>query len=367
MGRITRTSELTQRVTPCAKLWLEVGGQYVFGLGISEILKAVQQTGSIKAAAQQVGKSYRHVWDKIKQAEQALGVPLVRTQVGGKDARRSELSELRKISCATSMPSASDCSSWSRSSTCSVCRTRSGSIAASDPSRCHQQALRVKNQCRVGRQGRCSRTQSLSGSSKKLPQAAKHRSRNKWRKLPACGATIYRKLEAYATGKSDSYFSNGANWVGVGRAAAATLPTPTHLTHHVSVLSLSPVAEELVLTFIHYHFPITLVSGTTNLTETREPRSFAWLPNEETQSMNPAMNLDDTLNQLLELPAGQRAAVAHGLLVSLDDADSIPPGGDDWAAELDARLDAADREEYAEGDWRAVIARVRSAFAEAIR
>jgi molybdate transport system regulatory protein len=94
MGRITRTSALSRRVTPRAKLWLEVGGQYVFGLGISEILKAVQQTGSIKAAAQEVGKSYRHVWDKIKQAEQALGVPLVRTQVGGKDARRSELSEL---------------------------------------------------------------------------------------------------------------------------------------------------------------------------------------------------------------------------------------------------------------------------------
>ena len=61
----------------------------MFGLGISEILKAVQQTGSIKAAAQEVGKSYRHVWDKIKQAEQALGVPLVRTQVGGKDVRRA--------------------------------------------------------------------------------------------------------------------------------------------------------------------------------------------------------------------------------------------------------------------------------------
>lgn len=76
--------------------------------------------------------------------------------------------------------------------------------------------------------------------------------------------------------------------------------------------------------------------------------------------MNPAMNLDETLNQLLELPAGQRAAVAHGLLVSLDDADSTPAGGDDWAVELDARLDAADREEYADGDWRAVIARVRS-------
>ena len=94
MGRGSRNSDLADRVTPRAKLWLEVNSQYVFGLGISEILKAVQHTGSIKAAAQEVGKSYRHVWDKIKQAEQALGVPLVRTQVGGKDARRSELSEL---------------------------------------------------------------------------------------------------------------------------------------------------------------------------------------------------------------------------------------------------------------------------------
>ncbi len=94
MGRGSRSSKLTDRVTPRAKLWLEVNRQYVFGLGISEILKAIQHTGSIKAAAREVGKSYRHVWDKIKRAEQALGVPLVRTQVGGKDARRSELSAL---------------------------------------------------------------------------------------------------------------------------------------------------------------------------------------------------------------------------------------------------------------------------------
>ncbi|MCL4203469.1 MAG: LysR family transcriptional regulator [Pirellulaceae bacterium] len=94
MACSSRHRNLADRVTPRTKLWLEVNSQYVFGLGISNILKAVQQTGSIKAAAREVGKSYRHVWDKIKQAEEALGVPLVRTQVGGKDARRSELSDL---------------------------------------------------------------------------------------------------------------------------------------------------------------------------------------------------------------------------------------------------------------------------------
>ena len=96
MGRSSRSSDLADRVTPRTKLWLEVDSQYVFGLGISNILKAVEQTGSIKAAAREVGKSYRHVWDKIKQAEQSLGVPLVQTQVGGKDTRRSQLSELAR-------------------------------------------------------------------------------------------------------------------------------------------------------------------------------------------------------------------------------------------------------------------------------
>ncbi len=94
MGGTARTRNLLGRLTPRAKLWLEVDEHYVFGLGISDILKAVQHTGSIKAAADVVGKSYRHVWDKIKQAEAALGVPLVLTQVGGKDSRRSQLSEL---------------------------------------------------------------------------------------------------------------------------------------------------------------------------------------------------------------------------------------------------------------------------------
>ena len=46
------------------KIWLEVDGHYVFGGGISDILKAVADTGSIKAAAKSLGKRYRHVWSK---------------------------------------------------------------------------------------------------------------------------------------------------------------------------------------------------------------------------------------------------------------------------------------------------------------
>lgn len=83
-----------KRIQPRVKVWIEVDGDYVFGRGISEILQAVEQTGSIKHAAESLGKSYRHVWDRLKNAEAALGASLVETQVGGRDAHRSRLTEL---------------------------------------------------------------------------------------------------------------------------------------------------------------------------------------------------------------------------------------------------------------------------------
>lgn len=80
-------------VAPRAKVWLEVDGNYVFGLGICRILEAVKETGSIKNAAASIGKSYRHVWSRIKEVERAIGLSLVATRVGGSDSHRSELTE----------------------------------------------------------------------------------------------------------------------------------------------------------------------------------------------------------------------------------------------------------------------------------
>jgi molybdate transport system regulatory protein len=76
------------------KVWLEKDGRYVFGLGLSKILKAVDAAGSIKAAAERLGKSYRHVWGRIKEAERVLGEPLVETRVGGRGTGRSSLTAL---------------------------------------------------------------------------------------------------------------------------------------------------------------------------------------------------------------------------------------------------------------------------------
>jgi molybdate transport system regulatory protein len=78
-------------LTPRVKVWLEAGGQYAFGLGIAEVLQAIERTGSIKQAAADVGRSYRYVWGRIKKAEQALGRQLVEAHVGGTGRQRSSL------------------------------------------------------------------------------------------------------------------------------------------------------------------------------------------------------------------------------------------------------------------------------------
>lgn len=81
---------------PRTKIWLEVDGQSVFCRGLRDILQAVDETGSIKEGAARVGRSYRFVWARIKQAEAALGATLVKTQVGGKGTQRSELTDVAR-------------------------------------------------------------------------------------------------------------------------------------------------------------------------------------------------------------------------------------------------------------------------------
>jgi molybdate transport system regulatory protein len=87
-----------RRLIPRIKVWLKAEGRYVFGFGIAEILRAVDRAGSIKQAADDLGKSYRYVWGRVKDAEEALGQRLVETKVGGQGVQRSALTpEARRL------------------------------------------------------------------------------------------------------------------------------------------------------------------------------------------------------------------------------------------------------------------------------
>lgn len=81
-------------VRPRVKVWLESNGESVLCRGLCDILRAVEETGSIKSAASKIGRSYRFVWSRIKTAEEAFGATLVETRIGGREANRSGLSPL---------------------------------------------------------------------------------------------------------------------------------------------------------------------------------------------------------------------------------------------------------------------------------
>ena len=59
------------------RLWLETRDGLLFGLGRAQLLKKIDEHGSLKKAADDLGMSYRAAWGKIKKTEEILGTPLI--------------------------------------------------------------------------------------------------------------------------------------------------------------------------------------------------------------------------------------------------------------------------------------------------
>ena len=74
------------------KVWIQdPDGKVVFGLGRYRILKAVQDTGSLQAAAKELKMSYQAVWMRIRASEKRIGRELVVRD--GKGSRLTPLTE----------------------------------------------------------------------------------------------------------------------------------------------------------------------------------------------------------------------------------------------------------------------------------
>jgi len=84
-----------KRTKPAFKLWLETDEGYVFGPGVFSLLKKINETGTLKEAAQSLGMSYRYAWGLIRRAEETLGEPLILASKGGRlGGGRTENTEL---------------------------------------------------------------------------------------------------------------------------------------------------------------------------------------------------------------------------------------------------------------------------------
>ncbi|MFQ5956302.1 MAG: winged helix-turn-helix domain-containing protein [Candidatus Brocadiales bacterium] len=75
---------MPKKMNPGFKVWVEKEGEVVFAEGRKILLEAVDELGSLNAAARKLGMSYRAAWGKIKATEKRLGIKLLETNIGGK-------------------------------------------------------------------------------------------------------------------------------------------------------------------------------------------------------------------------------------------------------------------------------------------
>jgi molybdate transport system regulatory protein len=74
------------------KLWISSAQQLgVFGDGKWRLLAAIQTCGSLRAAAAELGISYRKAWGDLKKAEERLGISFLKKTRGGSGGGESNL------------------------------------------------------------------------------------------------------------------------------------------------------------------------------------------------------------------------------------------------------------------------------------
>ena len=71
---------------PKLRIWVVFLDRVKIGSGRAELLQAIDELGSIKAAADRFAMSYRHVWGYLRELEAAAGFPFVERQRGGGEA-----------------------------------------------------------------------------------------------------------------------------------------------------------------------------------------------------------------------------------------------------------------------------------------
>lgn len=73
--------------------FLTDGDEKFFGEGPYRLLKGVQDHGSLRASAQSMDMAYTKAFKIIRNAETALGFPLIQRTIGGRGGGGSELTQ----------------------------------------------------------------------------------------------------------------------------------------------------------------------------------------------------------------------------------------------------------------------------------
>jgi len=86
-----------KKLRPRFKLWLSSqDAEGVFGDGKWRLLEHIDSKGSLSAAAESLGISYRKAWGDLKKAEKCLGKALIERHRGGAAGGSTSLTEYGK-------------------------------------------------------------------------------------------------------------------------------------------------------------------------------------------------------------------------------------------------------------------------------
>ena len=69
---------------PAPRLRILLGKSIAIGPGKAELLRLIEETGSISAAAREMGMSYRRAWTLVETMNGAFREPLVEAATGGR-------------------------------------------------------------------------------------------------------------------------------------------------------------------------------------------------------------------------------------------------------------------------------------------
>ena len=77
-------------------VFLDDNNEKFFGEGPARLLRAVEETGSLRGAAASMGMAYTKALKLIRNGENALGFALIHRSIGGKDGGGSRLTDMGK-------------------------------------------------------------------------------------------------------------------------------------------------------------------------------------------------------------------------------------------------------------------------------
>jgi molybdate transport system regulatory protein len=74
-----------------SKIWIERGGDVLLSQWRIDLLRGVEELGSLTASAERLDVPYRTAWQRIKELETRIGTRLVETESGGSAGGGSHL------------------------------------------------------------------------------------------------------------------------------------------------------------------------------------------------------------------------------------------------------------------------------------